>query len=106
MKQLIDESKEELEDNKTKHQTLVDWSSLTVQIIHHEKEQAQLSLFNNQHYNNKKPKKNLNSSRNKNAKELQIINERSYEETEHKFKKIPPMSIKVNIEIDEGLVER
>lgn len=63
LKELIAESKNEMEKNKTKQQTLLDWSSLHVTIMRDEKEKQQMHLFGNQHYQNKKPKKG--ASRNK-----------------------------------------
>jgi hypothetical protein len=57
LKELIAESKNEMEENKTKQQTLLDWSSLHVTILRDEKEKIQMKLFANQHYSNKKPKK-------------------------------------------------
>lgn len=59
MKELIAESRNEMQENKEKHQTLVDWSSLHVKIMKHEKEEQQVSNFQNQHYQNKKPTKKL-----------------------------------------------
>lgn len=90
LKELIAESKNEMEENKTKQQTLLDWSSLHVTILRDEKEKMQMKLFANQHYPNKKPKKlPPGQTRNKPNQELQIIRERSFEETEHRFKHIP-----------------